>query len=91
MLTKLLAGYAAQGDRYDELLASPGAPRPHWDAFMIRDSVIDWQELSSLYERADVLDAAGLAAFLRGLREQEHRLLSQLERMPPASPAPACA
>ena len=34
MLTDLLAGYAAQGDRYDELLAAPGAPRPHWDAFM---------------------------------------------------------
>ena len=24
MLSKLLAGYAAQGDRYDELLAAPG-------------------------------------------------------------------
>jgi len=34
MLTKMLARYAAQGDRYDELLAGPGAPRPHWDAFM---------------------------------------------------------
>jgi uncharacterized circularly permuted ATP-grasp superfamily protein/uncharacterized alpha-E superfamily protein len=34
MLTKLLAGYAAQGDRYDELLAGPDSPRPHWDAFM---------------------------------------------------------
>ena len=33
MLTPLLAGYAAQGDRYDELLAGPGVPRPHWDAF----------------------------------------------------------
>ena len=34
MLTKMLARYAAHGDRYDELLAGPGAPRPHWDAFM---------------------------------------------------------
>jgi uncharacterized circularly permuted ATP-grasp superfamily protein len=34
MLTKMLARYAAQGDRYDELLAGPDAPRPHWDAFM---------------------------------------------------------
>ena len=34
MLTKLLAGYAAPGRRYDELLAAPGAPRPHWDAFL---------------------------------------------------------
>ena len=30
----LLAGYAALDDRYDELLAEPGRPRPHWDAFM---------------------------------------------------------
>ena len=48
---------------------------------MIRDSVIDWQELSSLYERADVLDAKGLADFLVQLREEKHRLLDQLERM----------
>jgi uncharacterized circularly permuted ATP-grasp superfamily protein/uncharacterized alpha-E superfamily protein len=34
MLTKMLARYAAQGDRYDELLAGPDVPRPHWDAFM---------------------------------------------------------
>jgi len=48
---------------------------------MIRDSVIDWQELSALYEQADELDEAGLAAFLTELREQGHRLLEQLERM----------
>ncbi len=34
MLKKLLSGYAALEDRYDELLASPGVPRPHWDAFL---------------------------------------------------------
>jgi uncharacterized circularly permuted ATP-grasp superfamily protein/uncharacterized alpha-E superfamily protein len=34
LLTKLLAGYAAADDRYDELLAAPGEPRPHWDAFV---------------------------------------------------------
>ena len=34
LLKKLLAGYAAQADRYDELLAAPDLPRPHWDAFM---------------------------------------------------------
>ena len=34
MLTKLLAGYAALGDRYDELLAPSGQPRGHWDPFM---------------------------------------------------------
>jgi uncharacterized circularly permuted ATP-grasp superfamily protein/uncharacterized alpha-E superfamily protein len=33
-LTKLLAGYAAADDRYDELLAAPGEPRAHWDAFV---------------------------------------------------------
>jgi len=48
---------------------------------MIRDSVIDWKELSNLYERADVLDDKGLAAFLRELQAQKHRLLPQLERM----------
>lgn len=34
MLKSLLAGYAARSGRYDELLASPHAPRPHWDAFL---------------------------------------------------------
>ena len=34
MPERLLAGYAAPDDRYDELLAAPGQPRPHWDAFM---------------------------------------------------------
>ena len=48
---------------------------------MIRDSVIDWKELSGLYERAEVLDDNGLAAFMDELRAQKHRLLPQLERM----------
>ncbi|MGZ5214671.1 MAG: serine/threonine-protein kinase [Caldimonas sp.] len=48
---------------------------------MIRESVIDWQELSRLYEHADALDPAGLAAWLAQLRSDKHRLLSQLERM----------
>lgn len=34
MLRKLLSGYAALEDRYDELLAAPDEPRPHWDAFL---------------------------------------------------------
>ena len=34
MLRQLLAGYTALEGRYDELLATPGAPRPHWDAFL---------------------------------------------------------
>jgi len=34
MLKSLLAGYAATPGRYDELLAGPRAPRPHWDAFL---------------------------------------------------------
>jgi uncharacterized circularly permuted ATP-grasp superfamily protein/uncharacterized alpha-E superfamily protein len=34
MLRKLLSGYSALEDRYDELLAGPGEPRPHWDAFL---------------------------------------------------------
>ncbi|OYT99496.1 MAG: molybdopterin oxidoreductase [Burkholderiales bacterium PBB1] len=34
MLSRLLSGYAAVEGRYDELLSAPGAPRPHWDAFL---------------------------------------------------------
>jgi uncharacterized circularly permuted ATP-grasp superfamily protein/uncharacterized alpha-E superfamily protein len=34
MLKALLAGYAAQPGRYDELLVAPNAPRPHWDTFL---------------------------------------------------------
>jgi uncharacterized circularly permuted ATP-grasp superfamily protein/uncharacterized alpha-E superfamily protein len=34
VLRKLLAGYAATDDRYDELLEAPGQPRPHWDTFV---------------------------------------------------------
>ena len=48
---------------------------------MIRDSVIDWQELSALYEQAEGLDESGREAFLAPLRSQKHRLLGQLERM----------
>jgi serine/threonine protein kinase/tetratricopeptide (TPR) repeat protein len=48
---------------------------------MIRDSVIDWQELSALYERADALGEAELAAWLAQLRSERHRLMPQLERM----------
>ncbi|MBX3607087.1 MAG: circularly permuted type 2 ATP-grasp protein [Piscinibacter sp.] len=34
MLKKLLAAYAAQPGRYDEMLAGPQAPREHWHAFL---------------------------------------------------------
>ncbi|MBX3620760.1 MAG: circularly permuted type 2 ATP-grasp protein [Rhizobacter sp.] len=34
MLNPLLSGYAPLEGRYDELLASPGEPRPHWDTFL---------------------------------------------------------
>jgi len=34
MLRKLLSGYSALEDRYDELLAAPGEPRAHWNAFL---------------------------------------------------------
>ena len=59
MLTQLLAGYAAQGDRYDELLAGPGAPRPHWDAFM-----------RSLAERGEREVSDTLSLTERQIREQ---------------------
>ncbi len=59
MLAKLLAGYSAQGDRYDELLAAPGAPRPHWDAFM-----------RSLAERGEREVSDTLSLTERQIREQ---------------------
>ncbi|MCE9661465.1 MAG: circularly permuted type 2 ATP-grasp protein [Burkholderiales bacterium] len=59
MLTKLLAGYSAQGDRYDELLAAPGAPRAHWDAFM-----------RSLAERGEREVSDTLSLTERQIREQ---------------------
>lgn len=34
MLEDLLQGYAADGGRYDEMLAGPGQPRPQWQAFL---------------------------------------------------------
>ena len=51
MLKTLLAGYAARGGRYDELLAEPHEPRPHWDAF-----------LRSLAERMICLDRGEVIA-----------------------------
>ncbi len=30
----LLKDYAVPADRYDEMLAAPGEPRPHWEAFV---------------------------------------------------------
>jgi uncharacterized circularly permuted ATP-grasp superfamily protein/uncharacterized alpha-E superfamily protein len=51
MLKDLLADYAARPERYDELLAASGLPRPHWQDF-----------LRSLAERgsADVSDTLSL-------------------------------
>jgi len=34
MLRNLLEGYTVREGRYDELLAEPGEPRPHWEAFL---------------------------------------------------------
>ncbi len=34
MLRDLLAAYAVPESRFDEMLASAGVPRPHWDAFL---------------------------------------------------------
>lgn len=59
MLTDLLAGYATQPGRYDELLAGEnGAPRPHWEPF-----------LRSLAERGSVEVADTLALMEREIRE----------------------
>ncbi len=59
VLTQLLAGYAAQGDRYDELLAAPGTPRSHWDAFV-----------QSLAERGEREVSDTLTLTERQIREQ---------------------
>jgi uncharacterized circularly permuted ATP-grasp superfamily protein/uncharacterized alpha-E superfamily protein len=34
MLTDLLASYAVPDSRFDEMLAAPGVPRRHWEAFL---------------------------------------------------------
>ncbi len=34
MPRNLLKDYAVPADRYDEMLAAPGEPRPHWEAFV---------------------------------------------------------
>ena len=34
MPKRLLNDYAVPADRYDEMLAAPGEPRPHWEAFV---------------------------------------------------------
>jgi uncharacterized circularly permuted ATP-grasp superfamily protein/uncharacterized alpha-E superfamily protein len=54
MLRDLLSGYAALEGRYDELLAAPGQPRPHWEGFLKALAVREGQEVSetlSLIER----------------------------------------
>ena len=48
---------------------------------MSRTPVSDWQQLSALYEQADVLDPATLSEWLGALRERAHPLLPQLEQM----------
>lgn len=54
MLSRLLSGYTSAEGRYDELLAAPEVPRPHWDAFMqslaAREG-IEVSETLSLMER----------------------------------------
>ena len=34
MLKELLDSYVVPDSRFDEMLAAPGVPRPHWDQFM---------------------------------------------------------
>ena len=58
MLEDLLAGYAAQPGRYDELLAGPDEPRPQWQAF-----------LSALDERGSAEVADTLTLMEREIRE----------------------
>ncbi len=50
----LLSGYSALEGRYDEMLARPGTPRPHWDDFLRSLAARDGAEIGdtlSLMER----------------------------------------
>ncbi|CAM5795942.1 circularly permuted type 2 ATP-grasp protein [Rhizobacter fulvus] len=54
MLRDLLDAYAVPGSRFDEMLAAPGVPRPHWDAFLRSLAARDGPEIGdtlSLMER----------------------------------------
>lgn len=54
MPDKLLNDYAVPADRYDEMLAAPGEPRPHWDAFvhaLARRQAADVGDTLALMER----------------------------------------
>ena len=48
---------------------------------MNRTPVADWQQLSALYETADLLDPPALTIWLAKLRAEAHPLLKQLEQM----------
>ena len=53
-MRKLLDGYPVPDGRYDELLSSPGVPRPHWEAFLASLAARQGAEVSdtlSLTER----------------------------------------
>lgn len=54
MLPQVLAGYATSGDRYDEMLAAPGEPRPHWQTLvqgLVERGEKDVNETLALTER----------------------------------------
>ena len=54
MFRSLLSAYSALEGRYDELPASPGTPRPHWEAFLHSLAAREGQEVGdtlSLMER----------------------------------------
>ena len=61
--------------------ATYSSPVIHPAEAMIRDSVIDWQELSACTSRPTGSTKAAGQRSWRRLRAQKHRLLGQLERM----------
>ena len=75
MLRDLLADYAGPQSRFDELLASPGVPRAHWDAF-----------LRALAARANLASGDTLALLERDLRE--HGSTSNVYSYPQAAHRP---
>ncbi len=51
------------------------------EAFMLRDPVADWRELSALYEQAELLDTRELEGWLDGVKREAWHLLPDLRRM----------
>ena len=71
MLRDLLDAYAVPGSRFDEMLAAPGVPRPHWDAFLRSLAAREGPEIGdtlSLMEREIRENGITYSQLIRGLK-----------------------